>query len=32
MALLKKEKLPSFGWLIEYNPLAYVVETQDIYY
>jgi len=26
MALLK-EKLPSFGWLIEYNPLAYVVET-----
>lgn len=26
MALLK-EKLPSVGWLIEYNPLAYVVET-----
>lgn len=26
MALLK-EKLPSFGWLIEYNPLAYIVET-----
>lgn len=26
MALLK-EKLPSFGWLIEYNPLAYVIET-----
>ena len=26
MALLK-EKLPSLGWLIEYNPLAYVVET-----
>jgi len=26
MALLK-EKLHSFGWLIEYNPLAYVVET-----
>ena len=26
MALLK-EKLPTFGWLIEYNPLAYVIET-----
>jgi len=26
MALLK-EKLPSYGWLIEYNPLAYVIET-----
>jgi len=26
MSLLK-EKLPEFGWLIEYNPLAYVVET-----
>ena len=26
MALLK-EKLPNYGWLIEYNPLAYVVET-----
>ena len=26
MALLR-EKLPSFGWLIEYNPLAYVIET-----
>lgn len=26
MALLK-EKLPTLGWLIEYNPLAYVVET-----
>lgn len=26
MALLE-EKLPSFGWLIEYNPLAYVIET-----
>lgn len=24
---LIKEKLPEFGWLIEYNPLAYVVET-----
>ena len=24
---LIKEKLPQFGWLIEYNPLAYVVET-----
>lgn len=26
MALLK-EKLPGFGWLIEYNPLAYIIET-----
>jgi lipopolysaccharide transport system permease protein len=26
MSLLK-EKLPGFGWLIEYNPLAYVIET-----
>lgn len=26
MALLK-ERLPQFGWLIEYNPLAYVIET-----
>lgn len=26
MALLQ-EKLPKFGWLIEYNPLAYVIET-----
>lgn len=26
MALLK-EKLPEFGWLIEYNPLAYVIEA-----
>uniref|UniRef100_UPI0040499456 ABC transporter permease n=1 Tax=Flavobacterium sp. TaxID=239 RepID=UPI0040499456 len=26
MALIK-DKLPKFGWLIEYNPLAYVVET-----
>ncbi|ESU22171.1 ABC-2 type transporter [Flavobacterium enshiense DK69] len=24
---LIKEKLPQFGWLIEYNPLAYVVES-----
>ncbi|NHN26162.1 ABC transporter permease [Flavobacterium jejuense] len=24
---LIKEKLPQFGWLIEYNPLAYVIET-----
>ena len=24
---LIKEKLPKFGWLIDYNPLAYVVET-----
>ncbi|MFB9095405.1 MULTISPECIES: ABC transporter permease [Flavobacterium] len=26
MALIK-EKLPNFGWLIEYNPLAYVIEA-----
>ena len=26
MALLK-EKLPKFGWLIDFNPLAYIVET-----
>lgn len=26
MALLK-EKLPTFGWLIEYNPLAYIIES-----
>lgn len=26
MALIK-EKLPNLGWIIEYNPLAYVVET-----
>lgn len=26
MAILK-EKVPSFGWLIEYNPLAYIIET-----
>lgn len=26
MALIK-EKLPSYGWLVEYNPLAYVIET-----
>ncbi|MBD3723964.1 MAG: ABC transporter permease [Flavobacteriaceae bacterium] len=26
MALIK-EKLPQLGWIIEYNPLAYVVET-----
>lgn len=24
---LIKEKLPKFGWLVEYNPLAYIVET-----
>ncbi|MGX7668094.1 ABC transporter permease [Flavobacterium pedocola] len=24
---LIKQKMPQFGWLIEYNPLAYVVET-----
>lgn len=26
MALVK-EKLPEFGWLIEYNPLAYLIES-----
>lgn len=26
MALIK-EKLPSYGWLVQYNPLAYVIET-----
>jgi lipopolysaccharide transport system permease protein len=26
MALIK-EKLPNYGWLIQYNPLAYVIET-----
>lgn len=24
---LLKEKLPNYGWLIEYNPLAYIIET-----
>ncbi|CAA9203646.1 hypothetical protein FLA105534_04826 [Flavobacterium bizetiae] len=24
---LIKSKLPKFGWLVEYNPLAYVIET-----
>ncbi|SEG51040.1 ABC transporter permease [Flavobacterium urumqiense] len=26
MALIK-EKLPDYGWLVQYNPLAYVIET-----
>ena len=26
MALLK-EKLPKYGWLVDFNPLAYIVET-----
>jgi len=26
MALIK-EKLPKFGWIVEYNPLAYIIET-----
>ncbi len=26
MALIK-DKLPSYGWLVDYNPLAYVIET-----
>ena len=24
---LIKEKLPKYGWLVEYNPLAYIIET-----
>ncbi|QGK76868.1 ABC transporter permease [Flavobacterium sp. SLB02] len=24
---LIKDKLPSYGWLVEYNPLAYIIET-----
>lgn len=24
---LIKQKLPKFGWIVEYNPLAYVIET-----
>jgi lipopolysaccharide transport system permease protein len=24
---LIKQKLPSYGWLVEYNPLAYLIET-----
>jgi lipopolysaccharide transport system permease protein len=24
---LIKEKLPKFGWLVEYNPLAYIIQT-----
>ncbi|MET3028172.1 ABC transporter permease [Flavobacterium sp. UW10123] len=24
---LIKEKLPNFGWIVEYNPLAYIIET-----
>ncbi|MWB94500.1 ABC transporter permease [Flavobacterium sp. GA093] len=24
---LIKEKLPKFGWIVEYNPLAYIIET-----
>jgi lipopolysaccharide transport system permease protein len=24
---LIKEKLPKFGWIVEYNPLAYVIES-----
>jgi lipopolysaccharide transport system permease protein len=26
MALIQ-EKLPSYGWLVQYNPLAYIIET-----
>ena len=26
MALIK-EKFPTYGWLVEYNPLAYLIET-----
>lgn len=25
--VLLKEKLPKYGWLVDYNPLAYIVET-----
>ncbi|RBN50319.1 ABC transporter permease [Flavobacterium psychrolimnae] len=25
--VLIKEKLPSYGWLVQYNPLAYIIET-----
>lgn len=25
--VLIKNKLPKFGWLVEYNPLAYIIET-----
>jgi lipopolysaccharide transport system permease protein len=24
---LIKEKLPNYGWIVEYNPLAYIIET-----
>jgi lipopolysaccharide transport system permease protein len=24
---LLKQKLPKLGWLVEYNPLAYIIET-----
>jgi lipopolysaccharide transport system permease protein len=24
---LVKSKLPSYGWIVEYNPLAYIIET-----
>jgi len=24
---LVKEKMPRFAWLVEYNPLAYIIET-----
>lgn len=24
---LIKDKLPKFGWLVEYNPLAYIIQT-----
>jgi lipopolysaccharide transport system permease protein len=24
---LIKDKLPGYGWLVEYNPLAYIIET-----
>jgi lipopolysaccharide transport system permease protein len=26
MALIK-QKLPNYGWLVQYNPLAYIIET-----
>jgi lipopolysaccharide transport system permease protein len=24
---LIKDKLPKYGWIVEYNPLAYIIET-----
>ncbi|MES2863868.1 MAG: ABC transporter permease [Bacteroidota bacterium] len=27
---LIKEKLPNYGWVVEYNPLAYIIETSRL--